>query len=77
MGDNVPQSSLYFMDLTLKLSWVLQTGKVNPPGMLGQVMSNYILEESFFKDFGINSFNQRNIFFMFRRTLHQREIYSI
>ncbi len=49
LGNNVPQSSLYFMDLTSKLSWVLQTGKVNPPGILGQVMSNYILEESFSK----------------------------
>jgi hypothetical protein len=65
------------MDLTSKLSWVLQTGKMSPTGMLGQVMSNYVLEESFFKDFGINTFNQRNIFFVLRRTLHQREIYSI
>jgi len=43
----VAQSSLYFMDLTSKAGWVLQTGKMNAPGLKGQVLSNYVLEESF------------------------------
>jgi len=44
---NISQSALYFMDLTSKSGWVLQTGKMNPPGLLGKVRSNFFLEESF------------------------------
>ncbi len=34
------------MDLSSKHVWVLQTGKMNPPGQYGQVFSNFVLEES-------------------------------
>ncbi len=44
--NNVGQSSLFFMDLLTKLRWVLQAGKINPPGLVGQVLSNHVLEES-------------------------------
>jgi hypothetical protein len=44
--NNVSQSSLFFLDLLTKLRWILQTGKMNPPGLSGQVLSNYVLEES-------------------------------
>ncbi len=44
---NISQSALYFMDLTSKSGWVLQTGKMSPPGLLGKVSSTFILEESF------------------------------
>jgi hypothetical protein len=40
-----PRSTLYFMDLSAKqLGWVLQTGKINPPGLKGFVHSNFALE---------------------------------
>ena len=40
------QSNLYFMDLAAKqLGWVLQTGKMIPPGFKGTVLSTYASEE--------------------------------
>ena len=40
-----PRSAVYLMDLASKqLGWVLQTGKINPPGLKGWVHSNYALE---------------------------------
>jgi len=50
--NNIRQSALYFLDLTSKLGWVLQTGQMNPPGILGRVFSNFVLEESILKFFG-------------------------
>ncbi len=46
LQDNSRVSTLYTMDLSSKHVWVLQTGKMNPPGLLGQVFSNFVLEES-------------------------------
>jgi len=43
----ISQSALYFMDLTSKSGWVLQSGKMSPPGLLGQVRSSFVLEERF------------------------------
>jgi hypothetical protein len=44
-----PRSAVYFMDLAAKqLGWILQTGKINPPGLIGWVHSNYALEVKHF-----------------------------
>ena len=42
-------SDLFTMDLSSKLAWVLQTGKMTPPGLFGEVFSNFVLDVSFFK----------------------------
>jgi len=45
VSGDIPQSSLFFMDLAAKqLGWVRQTGKMVPPGLKGTVLSSYALE---------------------------------
>ena len=58
--NDVSQPSLFFMDIISKLRWILQIGKINPPGLSGQVLSNYVLEESILETNNVFSLSTSN-----------------